>query len=68
MTKQYVVCLQEIIVGEFEVEANSPEEAFIKAKKDYKNGRMVNEPGECQETKISILDDNGNTIIDFREI
>jgi len=68
MGKKYIVILQETVVGEFEVEASSPREAFEKAKNNYDACIMVNEPGECQETLISISDGKGNTLIDFEEI
>jgi len=68
MTKRYTIVLQETVVGEFEVKASSPEEAFMKAKNNYHAGFMVNEPGECQDVQVSVLDDNKNMLINLRGI
>lgn len=50
---KYYISIEETVVGNFEVEANSREEAFELAKEKYDNCEFVNEPGDLVEKKIS---------------
>lgn len=53
--KKYVVAIEETVVQNFEVEANSQEEALRKVEKGYKNGNYVLESAEVQAKKMSVL-------------
>ena len=68
MLQVYKVIIEETVTGAFEVRANSAEEAFHKAEKDYKEGRMVNEPGEVQKVRAAVVDALGTTRINFAEL
>lgn len=53
--KKYVVAIEETVVQNFEVEANSREEALRKVEKGYKNGNYVLESAEVQTKRMSVL-------------
>lgn len=57
--KSYVIAIEETVVQNFEVEANSQEEALSKVETGYKNGHYVLESGEVQAKKMSVLN-SGN--------
>lgn len=52
--KKYVIAIEEVVVQNFEIEADSQEEALNKLETGYKNGIYVLEPGEVQ-SKMSIV-------------
>ena len=60
---KYKICIEETVVGNFEVEANSREEALEMAKYKYYNCEFVNEPGELVEKKISVNASGDNNFI-----
>lgn len=54
-TKQsqgYRVCIEETISQEFEIEAESWEEALEKARADYRSGELVLEAGELHHVQM----------------
>ncbi len=51
---KYSISIEETIVGNFEVEANSKEEALAIAKNKYDNCEFVNEPGDLVEKRIAV--------------
>ena len=51
---RYTICIEETVVQEFTVEAESEEAALKNAEKLYKAGVLVLEPGEVQDVKINI--------------
>lgn len=53
--KNYVIAIEETVVQNFEVEANSREEALRKVEKGYKNGNYVLESAEVQTKRMSVL-------------
>ncbi len=55
---KYNICIEETVVGNFEVDANSKEEALKIAKDKYNNCEFVNEPGELVEKKIAVSGNN----------
>ncbi len=63
----YKVKIEETVCDEFEVEADSEEEAFEKASKQYDEGKIVLEPGKLISKQISLADDKGNSLIDWVE-
>ena len=58
---RYKVLIEETVVGEFEVEASSDEEAMDIVIKNYKEGVFVLEPGEITNKQISIIDDDNQS-------
>lgn len=65
--KKYVIAIEEVVVQNFEIEADSQEEALNKLKTGYKNGIYVLEPGEVQSKKMSIVkpEQNATEWIEF---
>lgn len=55
-TRKYIITIEETIVQDFEIEAESPEEAFEMAEKKYEAGEFVLEPGEVQMVQIAVSD------------
>ena len=51
---KYYISIEETVVGSFEVEAKSKEEALEIAKEKYDNCEFVNEPGDLVEKRIAI--------------
>ena len=54
--KKYIITIEETIVQDFEIEAESPEEAFEMAEKKYYAGEIVLEPGEVHMVQIAVRD------------
>ena len=65
---KYKVTIEETISDDFEVEANSLSEAKQKAISDYKDGKIVLEPGELQQSKIMVVSNDYNEKTDWEEI
>ncbi len=63
----YKVTIEETVSDEFEIEADSEEEDFEKASKEYDEGKIVLEPGKLISKQISITDEKGNPLIDWVE-
>lgn len=57
---KYCISIEETVVGNFEVEANSKEEALEIAKEKYDNCEFVNEPGDLVEKRIVVRDNDEN--------
>lgn len=58
------VTIEETLSHTFEVEARSIEEACGKVEKEYRNGSIVLEPGECVHRKISGYEEGtGETVL-----
>lgn len=53
--KKFVIAIEETVVEEFEVKANSANEALYIAQNNYKKGEFVISPGEVQSKKISVV-------------
>lgn len=52
---KFVIAIEETMVQEFEVAADSAEEALEFAEKQYNNGVFVVSPGEVQFKQMSIV-------------
>lgn len=52
--KTFKIAIEETCVQEFEISAETAEEAISIAKNKYKNGEIVLESGECQHKQIAI--------------
>lgn len=53
---KYCINIKETVVGNFEVQANSKEEALKIAKEKYDNCEFVNEPGDLVDLEITLAD------------
>lgn len=54
--KTYKIGIEEIVSGEFEVEAEDSEQALEIAKEKYRSGEFVLEPGELQSKNMAVLE------------
>lgn len=51
---KYTITIEETVAKDFEVKADSAEEAYETAERKYKSGEFVLDPGECQFKQIAI--------------
>lgn len=63
---KYIITIEETNVKDFEIEAESAEEAHKIAERKYKSGEFVLDPGECQFKQIAITSPN-NESTEWRE-
>lgn len=54
--KIYKIAIEETVVEEFEVMANSAEEALEIAEEKYQDGEFVLAPGEVQHKQMAIVE------------
>lgn len=55
---KYTITIEEAVTKDFEVEADSADEAYEMAEQKYKSGEFVLNPGECQFKQIAITSPN----------
>ena len=63
---RYTITIEETVAKDFEVEADSAEEAYETAERKYKTAEFVLDPGECQFRQIAITKP-GNECTEWRE-
>ena len=51
---KYTITIEETVAKDFEIEAESAEEAYKMTEQKYKSGEFVLDPGECQFRQITI--------------
>lgn len=51
---KYTITIEETVAKDFEIEANSADEAYETAEQKYKDSEFVLDPGECQFRQIAI--------------
>ena len=64
---EYQIVIEETVVDDFTVEADSPEEAQSIAEQMYHDGRIVLESGEVQQKRIAVNGIDCENLIDFHE-
>ena len=65
--KKYQIVIEETVVDDFTVEADSPQEAQSIAEQLYHDGKIVLENGEVQTKRIAVNDTDCENLIDFHE-
>lgn len=63
---KYIITIEETVAKDFEIEADSAEEAYETAEQKHKSGEFVLGPGECQFKQIAITKP-GNECTEWRE-
>lgn len=58
---KYTIIIEETNAKDFEIEAESAEEAYKIAEHKYKSGEFVLDPGECQFKQIAITAPSNGT-------
>lgn len=66
--KKYVVTIEETISQDFDVEANSLEEALEIARKQYRDGEFVVESESCTFVQAQARTEDVTEISEWREI
>ncbi|MCL2550371.1 MAG: DpnD/PcfM family protein [Methanimicrococcus sp.] len=56
--KKFVIAIEEMIVGTFEVEADSSKEAIETAREKYRIGKFVLEPGDLVSKQMAVIESN----------
>lgn len=51
---KYTITIEETVTKDFDIEADSAEEAYETAEQKYKSGEFVLDPGECQFRQMAI--------------
>ena len=64
---EYEITIEEVVVHEACVHADSPQEALEAARSRYEEGDF-DEPGESQEARIAVRSASGETLIDFQPV
>ena len=63
----YNITVEEVIVQETSIRADTPQEAFWLIRSRHESGEF-DKPGKCQETRIAVRSPTGETLIDFERI
>lgn len=63
---KYTITIEETVAKDFEIEADSADEAYETAEQEYKDGEFVLDPGDCQFRQIAITKPS-NEATEWRE-
>lgn len=66
--KKYVVTIEETISQDFDIEANSLEEALEIARKKYCDGEFVVESESCTFVQAKAMTEDASDLTEWREI
>lgn len=55
--KKFRILIEELVSQEFEITAESEEDALASARAKYKKAEFVLEPGEVKEVKLSVINE-----------
>ncbi len=58
---KYTITIEETCTKDFDIEADSAEEAYEIAEQNYKSGEVILDPGECQFKQIAITAPSNET-------
>ncbi len=58
---KYTTTIEETVAKDFEIEANSADEAYETAEQKHKDGEFVLDPGDCQFKQIAITAPSSRT-------
>lgn len=64
---KYTIIIEETVAKNFEIEANSADEAYETAEQKYKDGEFVLDPGECQFRQMAITNPSDEST-EWREL
>lgn len=64
---KYTITIEETVAKDFDIEADSAEEAYETAEQKYKSGEFVLDPGECQFRQMAITNPSEESI-EWREL
>lgn len=64
---KYAITIEEACAKDFEIEAESAEEAYEIAERKYKSGEFALDPGECQFRQMAITSPSDEAT-EWREI
>lgn len=64
---KYTITIEETVAKNFEIEANSADEAYETAEQKYKDGEFVLDPGECQFRQMAITNPSDEST-EWREL
>ena len=53
--KKYIIAIEETVVQEFEIKADTAEKAMEIAEEQYKKGMLIISPGEAQIKQMAIV-------------
>ena len=59
MGKKFTIIIEETVSQTFEIEAETEDAAIEIGTAKYKNGEIVLEPGDLQEARICVLNEQG---------
>lgn len=66
--KKYVVTIEETISQDFDVEANSLEEALEIARKKYYDGEFIVESESCTFVQAKAMTEDASDMTEWREV
>lgn len=65
---KYKVIVEETVSQAFDIEADSPEEAFRIAEHGYRDGALVLEPGNVIQVQAAVFNEAGDELVPYSEI
>ena len=63
----YRITIEEVTVHHADARADTPREAFEDVRRRYEAGEF-DVPGECQEARVAVRTQEGETLVDFEPL